>query len=102
MLMNDAEFRLLISLGAFALFLLFVLLSLYLVIKLFRFAIRWLRWGADQSGNDAVLALVSFAIAAFFYPTPITYLVQAGWDFLSSLLTYLPQQLQQQLIFLQG
>jgi hypothetical protein len=80
----------------------FAALAIYLVVKLFRVAIRWLRWAVANSAGDAVTTIICLVVAAYFFPHPLTFVPIAAWNFFTSLLSYLPSQLQQQLLVLQS
>src|ERR1700733_13620363 len=80
----------------------FALLPILLIVKLFRLAVRWLRWAVANSAGDPVTTLICFAVAAYLFPHPLTFLPSAAWNFLTSLLSYLPSQVQQQLVFFQS
>jgi hypothetical protein len=77
-----------------------VLIGLFVFFRLFRLGIRWLRWSAAQAPGDPIIVLICFAAAAYLYPHPLTYLAVAAWNFISALISYLPSQLQQQMVFL--
>ncbi|MGA8650213.1 MAG: hypothetical protein WB677_06265 [Xanthobacteraceae bacterium] len=80
----------------------FAMLAIYLIVKVFRLGIRWLRWAVANSAGDAVTTLICLAVAAYFFPRPLTFVPIAAWNFFTSLVSYLPSQLQQQLVFLQS
>src|SRR5262245_49429321 len=96
MLMND-EAILLASLAGFVALLLFIPLCIYAVIKVFRLAIRWLRWSALNAGNSPAVALICFAIAAYLFPYPLTFIVSALWQVTIESMIFVSRQIQQQL-----
>jgi hypothetical protein len=78
-----------------------VVLSVYVPIKLLRFAVRWLRWSAKNAGIGPAANLICFAIAAYIYPNPLRFILSAAWTIVTVFVTKLPTVLQQQLTSIQ-
>jgi hypothetical protein len=73
----------------------FFAFSIFVFVKIFRLAFRWIRWSADQSTASRTISLICFAIAAYFFPNPINFVFRQGWAFASEVLSSFPSIVQQ-------
>jgi hypothetical protein len=85
-----------------ALALAFIFFSTYVLVKILRLAVRWLRWGAGQAHANATINLICFAIATSLYPRPLAFVVVKIWGIIVAVVTNLPILLQQQFVNLQA
>jgi hypothetical protein len=98
---DNEDFHFVISAAGLLLLLIFVIFSIYVISKILRLTLRWLRWGVANSAGEPVTIFICFAIAAYFYPHPLMYLITVTWSVITTFLSYLLSQLQQQLVFFQ-
>ena len=94
--MADDNQKIILGIFSILVFLFFVF-STYVLIKLFRLAINWLRWSAGRSKATPTHSLFSFAVAAYFFPGPLIFVLRRGWDFIQEILGSLPSMIQQQM-----
>src|SRR5262249_28232793 len=91
------NYNLILTLTAqLALMIVFVWLSLYILVKILRLAVRWIRWTAKQQSTNTTINLICFAVAAYFFPRPLIFILSRGWDIIFAVATDPPIALQQQ------
>jgi hypothetical protein len=76
----------------------FVFFTLYLLVKIVRLAVRWIRWSVRQSSVSATVNLLSFAVAAYLFPRPLAFIVAKGWTMILTIVNLLPGLFQQQFL----
>jgi len=70
--------------------LIFFSFSVFVFVKVFRLALRWLKWNSAQSNASKTTSLICFAIAVYFFPRPISFIFYQGWAFISEVLNSFP------------
>lgn len=73
----------------------FSILSIYIVLKVTKLATRWLYWGVAQSSANTSISLVCFAIATYYFPAPLVFILRQGWNFILHILGSFPSLIQQ-------